>query len=128
MVSLLEGTLKARIAAGFKGKLTTGTLRRDTAGAVDSAGDATTPTVTTYTINGIRDSFSASYLAQTGIPITDVRILVLLGSVVPATTPVEDDAIYLNAPWNRWHQVRRVLEIDPAGASCLLQAFEIPAP
>lgn len=128
MTSLLEGAIKAKIAAGFKGKLTLGTLRREAFSTVDSSGDLTTSTVTTYAFEGIREAFSARYKAQAQIPDTDVSILILLGSVVPATTPKQDDKIYLETPWNAWYQVRKVLEIDPAGASCKLQAYEIPTP
>lgn len=128
MTSLLEGALKTKIAAAFKGKLTVGTIRRETTAAVNSLGDTITPTVATYSFNGIRETFSARYRVQALIPETDVAILVLLGSVVPATTPKQEDLIYLSTPWNKWHKVRNILEIDPAGASCKLQVYEVPAP
>lgn len=128
MTSLLEGALKAQIAKGFKGKLTLGTIRRGTATTVDDAGNDVSGTPTEYACEGIRESFSTYTKAAANIPDTDVSILILLGSVKPATTPVTNDLIYLKAPWNRWHKVRRVLEIDPAGASAKLQAYEVPAP
>lgn len=125
---MLEGALKAQIAKSFKGKLTLGTIRREVTTAVDSKGDVTPVTPTTFVFEGIRDSFSLFTKANSGIPETDVAILVLLGSVKPVTLPVKDDKIYLKAPWNNWYQVRRVLEIDPAGASCKLQCYSIPVP
>lgn len=128
MTSLLEGKLKAAIAKGFKGKLTKGTIRREGVTAVNSAGDPSTSTVTTYEFEGIRESYSAIYKARADIPIEDVRILVLLGSVKPATNPRQGDLIYLKAPWNTWHKVRTIPEIDPAGASARCQAYEVPAP
>jgi hypothetical protein len=128
MVSLLEGQLKERIAKGFQGKLTLGTLRRVTTTGLDNKGDETSPVTTDVGFEGIRQSFSALYKAQAGIPETDVKILILLGSITTGVTPRESDMIYLKAPWNRWHKVRRILETDPARASCLVQAYEIPTP
>jgi len=128
MTSLLVSGLKNKIAAAFKGKLTLGTLRRESFTGLDADGDPTGTTTATYTFEGIRESFTARYKAQAGIPDTDVAILILLGSCKPAVTPTQNDKIYLQAPWNAWFQVRKVLEIDPAGASARLQAYEIPAP
>lgn len=128
MTSLLEGALKAKIARSFKGKLTLGSIRRETATTVDNLGNDVPSTPSTFTFEGIREDFSAYYKANAGIPDTDVSILVLLGSVKPVTTPVSSDKIYLQAPWNKWYQVRKVLSIDPAGASAKLQAYEIEAP
>jgi hypothetical protein len=128
MTSPLEGALKAKIAAAFKGKLTLGSIRRDGTTSVDGVGDEVPGTPSTYTFEGIRESFSTYTKAAAGIPDTDVSILVLLGSVKPVTIARQGDQIYLQAPWNKWHQVRRVLEIDPAEASQRLQAYEIPDP
>lgn len=126
---MLEGALKAQIAKSFKGRLTLGTIRREVVTEIDDdTGDDVAPTVTTFSFEGIRESFSARYKAQSGIKAEDVKILVLLGSCVPATTPVQGDKIYLEAPWNKWHHVREVMEIDPAGATASLMAYEVPAP
>lgn len=126
--SLLEKQLKKKVASVFKGKLTRGIISRDTGATTNSAGDTVAGSPLTFTFEGIRESFSARYQMQAGIPTTDVSILILLGSVKPATTPQDDDKVYLKAPWNAWHQVRRTLEIDPAGATAKLQVYEIPAP
>lgn len=128
MTSLLDRALKEKIARGFKGRLTKGTLRRDQSTTTDSDGNPIPGTPLTFTIEGIRENFSLYTKANSGIPETDVPILIILGLVKPETIPVKDDKIFLATPWNRWHQVRRVLEIDPAGASCRVQAYEIPAP
>lgn len=125
MVSLLDRYVKDQVAKGFKGRLKTGTLRRVTATAVDAAGDLDGGTVTTYSFEGIRQFFSVFTKAQANIPDTDVKILIILGLVKPATTPLVDDKIYIEG---KWHQIRRILEVDPAGASLLAQCFEIPAP
>lgn len=125
MASPLVGAIRKQVAAGFKGKLTKGSLRRELPGGVDEFGDPLPGTVTNYPFEGIRDSFSALYREQAGIPETDVAILVLLGST--SVTPKQNDKLFLDAPWNKWHQCRKILEIDPAGASAKLQAFEIEA-
>lgn len=117
------------MAKSFRGKLTRGTLRRDTVTATDNSGDPTARSTATFEFHsGIRESFSASFMVRAGIPETDVSILILLGSLNPETVPKADDLIYLRAPWNVWHKCRRVLEIDPAGASARLQVYEIPTP
>jgi hypothetical protein len=125
MASPLEGSLKRAIAKGFAGKLTLGVLRRSTSSGVDDKGDALPPTTTDTRFNGIRSDFSAFSKAQAGIPETDVKILVLLGSMKPEITPKKDDLIYMRRPWNQWYMCRRVLTIDPAGASCELQAYAV---
>lgn len=126
MVSLLEGKLKTKIAAAFNGKLTRGTIRRETPTGVNSGGSPNNPTVTTAGFNGIRESFSAFYKAQANIPETDVSILILLGSTT--IEPKQDDLVYLDKPWYKWHKVRRVLTVDPAQASMKVQAYEVAAP
>jgi hypothetical protein len=128
MTSPLEGQLKKAIAAGFKGRLTKGTLRRATIGGLDSWGDPLPASSVDVAFEGIRESFSAPFMARAGIPDTDVSILILLGSMSPGLMPKQDDVVYMKAPWNKWYKCRKVLEIDPAGASCRLQAYEIPAP
>lgn len=128
MASLLERQLKQQIAKAFKGKLTKGTLRRTESAGLDSWGDPLANTTTDSAFEGIREDFSALYKAQAGIPDTDVGILILLGSMRPEITPKQDDLVFLKTPWNKWYKCRRVISIDPAGASCRLQAYEIPAP
>lgn len=129
--SLLPSALKQTIAKAFKGRLLTGTLRREAVASVNSHGDPVVGTITSFTFEGIRESFSARYKAQSGIPADDVSILVLQGSLKPATTITMDDQgafIFMGTPWNKWHKIRVVLEIDPAGATARLQCFEVAAP
>jgi hypothetical protein len=132
MPSILEGSLRSQIAKAFKGRLIKGTLRRTSSTGLDSAGDPDgSPTVLDYAFEGIREAFSLHLKATTGIPADDVSILVLQGTLTPATSISRSDeggAIYLGAPWNKWHRIRTLLEIDPAGATARLQCFEIPTP
>lgn len=123
MSSFLEGPLKKAIAAGFRGKLTRGKIRQPFSIAVDSFGDTQGVKLREYSFEGTRDNFSAFYHAQAGIPLTDVSILVILGSTT--VTPKQDDEVFIKG---MWHKVRRVLEIDPAGATAKLQAYEIANP
>lgn len=126
MASLLESAIKKQVAAAFKGKLLTGTLRRSTAATVDGFGDVSSPTTTDYAFEGIRDTFDAKYAAGAGIPETDVRILIIAGSLAAAAgVPRQGDQILIRGAW---HHVRRVISIDPANATYVLQAFEIDTP
>ena len=130
MTSPLDSAIKMQIAASFKGKLTRGTFRRLGGTVVDMAGDVVASgAFTDYACEGIRETFSARYKQQAGIPEEDVSILLIIGLFSPATVISNSDKgalIYLNTPWQRWHKVRSVLEIDPAGASVRFQAYEIP--
>ena len=126
MVSPLEGSLKKQVAAGFKGYLLNGTIRRSTPTGVDAKGDGTAPTITTAPFEGIRGSFSAFVRAQAGIPETDVSILVLLGSTT--MEPRKDDLINIPKGSAKWYNVRRIVDIDPAGATANCQAYEVSAP
>lgn len=126
MASPLESQIKKQVASAFKGKLLTGTLRRVSAAAVDSYGDPVPAAATTYAFDGVRESYSARYRAQAGIPAEDVQFLVLLGSVKPATAPLQGDQIKLSN--TDWHQVREIPEVDPAGATAKLQCFVIASP
>ena len=131
MVSLLESKLKAAIAKGFQGKLLQGTLRREAPAGRDTYGDATGAVITTFTFEGIRETWTARYKAMAGIPETDVSILILQGSFNPVTVVTKEDQnsyIYMSTPWLAWYKVRNVLEVDPAGASARLQVYEVPAP
>lgn len=128
MVSLLESRLKKSLASAFKGRLTRGTLRRVASTTVDAAGDLVPGAASSFTFEGIRESFDARYRAQAGIPENDVQILILLGSIKPATTPRQEDQIFLSTPWSKWHKIRQVLSVDPAGASGSYQCYEIEDP
>lgn len=123
MVSLLESSIRAQVAAAFKGVLLTGTLRRVGSSSVDSFGDPVPGAATTFAFDGIRDSFNAAYAAAAGIPVTDVKVLIIAGSL--ATDPVQGDQVNIR---DQWHEVRAILERDPANATHVLQCFEIEDP
>lgn len=125
MASLLQQELAKQIAKAFKGKLLKGTLRREIASTVNEYGDPVTSQVQTFSVEGIRDTFDARYALFYGIPQTDVRIVLIMDLIKPKTTPQQDDKIFIRG---KWHQVRKILEIDPANASITLQCFEIEAP
>ena len=125
MASPLESQIKKQVASAFRGKLLSGTLRRETATALDERGDPVV-TAATYSFEGIRESYSEYYRAQAGIPEEDVAILVLLGSTSPAVVPTQGDKIKLSN--TGWHQVRGIPEIDPAGATAKCRCYLIEDP
>lgn len=123
MVSLIPTQVRKLIYDGFKGRLLTGTLRRASEGTgLDSKGDPTGVTYSTSSIEGIVDTYNAFYKAQAGIPDSDVRIVVIGGSL--SVTPQKDDQIKFR---DKWYQVREV-STDPALAHYELQSFEIEDP
>lgn len=93
-------------------------------------GDPVVDSFDTYTFEGIRDNFNRAFAATAGIPITDVRILIILGLIKPTTLPQVDDKIRIRGADGTqvWHQVRTVLTVDPANAHIVLQCFEITTP
>ncbi len=122
MASLLPTEIASIVASAFKGKLVTGTLRRDVAAGVDAKGDPVPASAVTYTVEGIRDNFSAYYMSVNGINQTDVRILLIMNLIKPATTPLKDDQIYM---YGEWYKVRRIVEVDPARASITMACFRM---
>lgn len=124
MASLLESQLKKQVAAAFNGQLLTGTLRKESGATLDQYGDLATITKTDYSFDGIRDSFSAFYAANAGIPVTDARILVIAGSLSSGIVPDQDDKVKIGGDWYR---IVQVLEVDPAGATYTLQGHKIEA-
>lgn len=128
MTSLLVSELKRQVASALAGQLLTGTIRRDVAASLDpETGAPVVGSVDTFAVGSlIRETFDAAWAAQAGVPQTDVAILVVLGSTT--TAPQQGDLVHIGAPVDRWHRVRRVLDIDPAGATARLQAYEVPAP
>jgi len=123
MASLLESEIKKQVASAFKGVLLSGTLRRVASTTVDSFGDLVPGTATTFSFEGIRESFNAAYAADAGIPVTDIKILIIAGLL--DTDPIKDDQILIRG---QWHKVRAILERDPANATHVLQCFEIVDP
>ncbi len=123
MVSLLESQIKAQVASGFKGVLLKGTLRRPGSTTVDAFGDPIPGPATTFPFEGIRESFNARYAAEVGIPVTDIKVLIIAGLIT--TDPVKGDQVLIR---EQWHQVREIRERDPANATHVLQCFEIEDP
>lgn len=126
MASPLESQIKKQVAAAFRGRLLIGTLRRVSASSQDANGDLVPGAPATYAFEGIRESYSARYRAQAGIPEQDVQFLVLLGSVLPVIIPQQGDQIRLSN--TGWHQIREIPEIDPAGATAKCQCYAIEDP
>lgn len=131
MGSALAGVnnlLRREIAKGFKNQLVKGVLRRELASTVDQFGDPVVGSFTDHSFEGIRDSFNRRFAVQAGIPITDVKILIIGGLI--DVTPQIDDKIRIrdSTGLDKWHQVRTVLVVDPANAHYELQAFEIEDP
>ena len=131
MASLLEGInnfVRSEVAKGFKNQLVQGLLRREVSASVDGFGDPVPATVENYPFEGIRDSFSLAFAALAGIPTTDVRILIIAGLI--NTTPLQDDKIRIRCSdgQQKWHQVRNLVDVDPANATYVLQCFDIEDP
>lgn len=118
---MLEGQIRDAIAAGFAGRLLSGTLTRTTpGGGLDEYGDPVEPTTTQYPCQGFVENFTAYYRAQAGIPDTDVEIL-LIGGLIDVE-PKKDDKVTFRGVT---YQIRRILGIDPARASYQLQGYEL---
>lgn len=129
MPGLLDGQISKAVYGGFRGKLKKAVLRRVAAaqsGGLDGRGDPIYPVPTRYPgLQGYRDRYSAFYMAQAGIPKTDVKVCIFAESVPAAARPLaKDDQIMLGT---EWFQVRTT-DIDPAGALWECQAFAIAAP
>ncbi len=123
MVSQLESAIRAQVATAFEGQLMTGTLRRVASTTVDEFGDPVSGTASTWTFDGIVDTFSAQFAQAAGIPITDAKILIIAGSL--ATTAVKDDTVQIRSVW---YQLRQKVEQDPADATVVFAGFEIDDP
>lgn len=128
MASPLD-TLAAKVAAGFKGKLSVGTLRREVPAALNEYGDPVPVTPDTYPFEGIRDTFSFAFASGAGIPLTDVKILIIAKSIT--VDPIAGDKVFIrttSASTGAWYEIRAVLARDPANATHILAGFSIPDP
>lgn len=121
MVSFLDPSqLRAKIAAGFKGKLLVGTLTREVVSGVNEYGDPIATSRQNYTVNGLVDNWSQAYKKTAGIPEDDCKIILISG--LCDTEPKKDDLItFPNFPT---FQVRKVVG-DPALAHTECQSFKI---
>lgn len=131
MASLFEGALASAIYAGFKGKLLKGVLRRETASGsagLDSLGDPLATVVETWACQGFTDLYSAFYRSQAGIPDTDLKANIFAKSLAGGVVPTKDDQVKFTVSGvATWYQVRKV-DVDPATALWVCQAFEIADP
>ena len=106
------------VTKSLKGRLACGVLTRSVATTVNDFGDPSITEKQTFPFEGLRSDFSALYRAQAGIPDTDVQILILAGTL--KTTPQKDDVLELGG---RRYRTRKIITVDPAGATFTLQAF-----
>lgn len=120
MVSFLTGSLRKQIAAGFKNRLLTGTLLRQGATTLDEYGDEIVTPPGSFRVEGFHDNYDEKYRVAAGIPITDSKIVLILGNC--QTDPIKDDTITLQG--YKPFKVRAV-KVDPAKASAECQVFEI---
>lgn len=125
MASPLESLIKKQVAAALRGKLLTCTLRRAGSTSLDSLGDPVPGAASSFSFDGIRDSFSLAFAQAAGVPVTDARILIVLGSLSPATSPLQDDQVKIRS---QWFQLRSKVAADPAGATEDWAGFEIEDP
>ena len=125
MVSLLESSIRKQVASAFAGKLLTCTLRRASPASLDSFGDPVLGAALSFTFSGIRDSFRLEFALAAGIPVTDAKILIILGSITPAASPRQDDQVKIR---DQWFQLRKKVSADPAGATEDWAGFEIEDP
>lgn len=126
MTSFLDD-IKKGIAKGFpKGKLRTGLILENQPASQDDYGDVAPPSdPITHSFSGIRVNFDAAWMVRAEIPTTDVSILIIEGTVQDGYATLQDDLVQIDG---FWHKVRRILKIDPAGATRELQAYVVDAP
>lgn len=119
-MGMLDGQIKKAIAAGFKGKLLKGSLVRQVRSSTkDEYGDPVSTTPTTFKFEGLRENWSSFFRTSVGINDTDVGILIIAGST--NTQPQKDDVITLSG---KEMVVRKIAEIDPAGATYRVACYE----
>lgn len=131
MVSLLESKIRSAVAAGLKGKLLTCTLRREVIGGLDDYGDPVAGSVSTWTFDGMRDTFTLQYAQAAGVSVTDTRLLVIRGSSgLSGALPLQqDDKVKVTQDSvDEWLQLRTRTAQDPAGATEEWAAFSIATP
>jgi hypothetical protein len=122
-MSILEKQIRDLVAAGFKGQLLPGTLRRKImAAGRDEHGDPIAFEPSTYPFEGMIDQYSAFTKATGGIPASDVKVLIIAGSL--SVRPQKDDELKIR---DQWYRVRGV-STDPAEATWECQSFAIADP
>ncbi len=124
MASILD-TIRKEIGKSFKGKFHRGRMILPVRTAVDSLGDANGPAMASYSLEGFVDEYSLAFKGQSGIPASDVKILVFGTSL--SATPTKDAKIEIPLNSGVWYQVRAVSR-DPAIATWELQSFACRSP
>lgn len=130
MAGILDGSLAEQIYKGFKGKLLIGTIRQYSApesGALDAFGDPIELIETDTRIEGFTEDYDDQYMANAGIPTTDLKVNIF-GKSCPGVIPGKDDKVrFRQGGVDTWYQLRRV-RTDPAGALYVCQAFVTTVP
>ena len=123
MASPLLSLIKNEISKGLGPQMLDGTLRRASpSSTLDALGDPSNTTYATYSMKGMVDTYSAMYRSRAGIPETDVKLLVIAGTL--SVTPQKDDQVKFRS---KWYQVRAV-DTDPAEAAWEMRSYEVPDP
>lgn len=118
-MSILDGSIRKAIGAAFSGQLLSGTLIRATQGAVDEYGDPIPGAPDAFSIEGFVSNYDEAYRAAAGIPLTDVKVILILENC--ETQPLKDDI----ARFSGWDDFKlRNVTIDPDKASAVCQAFK----
>lgn len=123
--------ISTQIAAAFKDQLAKGRIFRQTSDSLDERGDPEISGSALYPAQGII-SFWTEGWHQAGIPITDVKIM-LINKLTSCPKPiVKSDRIFIGPIDNsvpfKWYQIREIVDQDPAGATTTLQAYECKDP
>lgn len=127
MASLLEGEIAKRVYSAFKGKLLSGTLRResvDESSGLDEFGDPITQDASTWDCQGFVDEYSEFIRAQARIPDTDLKISIFAKSLPSGIRPVQGDQVKFRGTW---YQLRNA-DTDPAEALWVCRGYEIEDP
>lgn len=123
-MALLTGDIADAIYAGFKNKLLTGTLVRDSPSTtLNALGDPTGVTTQSWPCQGFIDNYSAHTRAAAGIPATDSKVCVFGKSLPKGIRPQKDDRVVMTNGVIATNWQLRSAVVDPAGALWECQAF-----
>jgi len=118
------------IDRAFKGRLRTGVIVRNVAGALDGHGRPSGAVPIGAAVRCFVDDFSQFYKASAGINATDMRVN-LFGASIEGLQPRKDDRVRIDYPAanglparSQWYQLRGAT-VDPANALWQCTAYEI---
>jgi hypothetical protein len=126
-------TLSKQLAQSFNGKApSVGKVLRQTIDSVNDYGDPVAAANQLYDFQGVRSALAYKYLSKPDLQITDVQIMVFNGLTDCPLPLLQTDKILIgpadgSVP-SQWHQIRAILEVDPAGATTTVAAFVIKDP